>query len=299
MTALNLAVVGECMLEFYQQQKDLFRLGFAGDAYNVAVYFVRCVETDVKVQFVTALGTDSYSQRMLAEWRHQGVGVDYVRFIEKRMPGLYLVETDDVGERDFHYYRQQSAARIMFDGDEGTALLQRLFEFDYVYFSGITLAILEAESRQKWISILADLKKAGIVIYFDTNYRPKLWPTPEEARACMESVLPYVDVALPSFTDMYTLYGDRDIEACVDRYLSAGVKKLVITQGDMGYMLADREHRRYVPVDAVQAIDTTGAGDSFNAAYLAYTIEAEDDLTACQKAAALAREVVQHRGAIL
>lgn len=297
MPSKYLATIGECMLEFYQETGNHFHLGFAGDVYNVAVYFAR--STAVPVDMVTAVGIDPYSNRMVDAWCSEGVQARYLRCLADRMPGLYLVETDEAGERDFYYYRSDSAARYMFNGNEGLALLQHLFDYSHVYFSGITLAILNDEGREQFLEFLPELRKKGIIVCYDTNYRSRLWPSKEMALDYFDRVLPFVDIALPSLSDNYYLYGDADFNACADRYLNAGAKRVIVKEGADGYMIATPEKRAHFAVDPIKPVDTTGAGDSFNGAYLAALIEGDSDELACQKAAALARKVVLHKGAII
>lgn len=295
-----LAVVGECMIELYQQESELFHFGFAGDVYNVAVYFARSIDKSVAaVDMLTAIGVDNYSNRMVDFWCSEGVQSRYLRCIADKMPGLYLVETDEHGERDFHYYRSDAAARYMFNDDPGLALLQNLFHYTHIYFSGITLAILKEEGRERFLDLLPKLKKRGITICYDSNYRMRLWPSRNIALDYFNRVLPFIDIALPSLSDNQCLYGDSDFEACADRYLNAGAKRVIVKEGAEGYMIATPEKRKHFSVDPVTPVDTTGAGDSFSGAYLAAIIQGDSDEIACQKAAQLARQVVLHKGAII
>lgn len=295
----TLAIVGECMLELCHSTQNLFEMKFAGDAYNVAYYFQSESRGKNNIEFISALGTDVYSDAMIKTWSEKGIGVSHVRNIEQRMPGLYFVETDNLGERTFHYYRSQAAARDMFEGEGGDQLLADMSVFTHLYFSGITLAILNPESREKFLAKLSEFKQQGMIIAFDTNYRPKLWDTPAVARACMNAVLPFVDIGLPSLTDMMALYETDDRDVCFEHYFSAGVSKIIASCGEDGYMIATKDACREYPVEVVRAIDTTAAGDSFNGAYLAAIMQGDDDETACKKAAALSAKVVQCRGALV
>ena len=292
-----LAVVGECMIELYQQEGDLFHFGFAGDVYNLAVYFAR--SGAVPVDMVTAVGVDSYSDRMVDRWCTEGVQARYLRCIADKMPGLYLVETDDHGERDFHYYRNDAAARYMFNGDEGLALLNNLFNYTHVYFSGITLAILHDEGRERFIELLPQLRAKDITICYDSNYRARLWPSKEVALSYFDRIMPFIDMALVSLSDNQCLYGEMDFDRCAQHYLNAGVSRVIVKEGSEGYMIVTPQKRAHFSVESIAPVDTTGAGDSFNGAYLAAIMQGDSDEVACEKAAALARQVVMHKGAII
>lgn len=294
----RLASIGECMLELCHHNDDLFSLDYAGDVYNMAVYCAHSSGESAVIDFISAVGTDPYSKNMLAAMEQNQVHTGQVRRIESRMAGLYFVENDEQGERDFHYYRSQSAARHMFDGVDGDRLLESLKSYDVIYFSGITLAILEPESRDKFVTSLAGLHQQGVTIAFDSNYRAKLWDNPDQAKACYQSVLPFVHIALPSLSDEERLYGD-DCDACVARYLHVGAETVIVKQGERGYLIASQEAQCFYEVNKVKPVDTTGAGDSFNGAFLAALMQGDDCEMAAYKAAQLAATVVQKKGAII
>src|SRR3712207_2573497 len=98
----KVAAIGECMVELTVLGADTLRLGFGGDTLNTSVYLARL---GIAVDYVTALGDDSYSARMVAQWREEGIGIDLVLRLPGRLPGLYLIETDASGERRFLYWR--------------------------------------------------------------------------------------------------------------------------------------------------------------------------------------------------
>jgi 2-dehydro-3-deoxygluconokinase len=126
----------------------LFRLGVGGDSFNTAAYLARLAEdgparvSPTRVSYVTALGQDTQSDRMIAAFREQGLDTDLVFRIADAGAGLYLIETDPEGERRFHYWRGQSAARQLMDGERAEALARALADFDLVFLTGISLAIL-------------------------------------------------------------------------------------------------------------------------------------------------------------
>lgn len=176
--AKRIAMIGECMLELTRSSSEQLgsslpmNLSYGGDTLNAAVYLAR---QGVLVDYVTALGDDSLSAWMTDQWRAEGVGCDLVRYASGAVPGLYLIETDDSGERSFHYWRDSSAARRLLD-DAGSAaqLFGQLADHDYICLSGITLAIYSPESRQRLFELLASYRSGGGKVVFDGNYRPRL-----------------------------------------------------------------------------------------------------------------------------
>ncbi|MGO2465143.1 MAG: sugar kinase, partial [Serratia proteamaculans] len=172
MTTQNLAVIGECMIELSQKGADLSR-GFGGDTLNTAVYIARQVaESALQVHYVTALGTDSFSQEMLQSWQQEKVHTRLIQRLENKLPGLYVIETDDTGERTFYYWRNDAAARYWLTGPQAESLCEQLAQFDYLYLSGISVAILDAASRSKLLALLRQCRANGGKVIFDNNYRP-------------------------------------------------------------------------------------------------------------------------------
>ncbi|GEQ98500.1 hypothetical protein JCM17844_21370 [Iodidimonas gelatinilytica] len=130
--------IGECMIEFSRTKDGSFQRSFAGDVYNTAVYLKRLAPAGVTVAFVSAVGEDKISGEMLTFWQGEGISVDHVARLPGKSPGLYVVDTDEQGERNFSYWRSRSAARKLMDAVGGIAI-EDLSEKDIVYFSGITL----------------------------------------------------------------------------------------------------------------------------------------------------------------
>ena len=104
----KVAVIGECMLEVSTMGGEWNRsslpagLSFGGDTLNTAIYLARL---GIDVDYVSAVGDDDMSGWMLEQWRAEGVGCDLVNRIENTVPGLYLIQIDEQGERSFRYWR--------------------------------------------------------------------------------------------------------------------------------------------------------------------------------------------------
>ena len=95
----KIAVIGECMIELSEKGADVKR-GFGGDTLNTSVYIARQVDpAALTVHYVTALGTDSFSQQMLDAWHGENVDTSLTQRMENRLPGLYYIETDSTGAR--------------------------------------------------------------------------------------------------------------------------------------------------------------------------------------------------------
>ena len=204
----RVAAIGECMVELRDLGDGTLSRGFGGDTLNTAVYMARALKDSAAVEYVTALGDDPFSQEMMAAWQQEGLGTSHVVRLPNRRPGLYIIKTDETGERSFFYWRGEAAARDILSDPACRSALDAILDYDLVYLSGITLGILDDDSRTRLLALLDRVKANGGQIAFDGNFRPALWPSFEVARAEMEKLLRRSDIALPSFDDESNLFGD-------------------------------------------------------------------------------------------
>ncbi|MCL9776950.1 2-dehydro-3-deoxygluconokinase [Vibrio methylphosphonaticus] len=300
MKSFNIAVIGECMVEL-QSKEDGLKQSFGGDTLNTALYLSRLTKQhNVKTSYVTALGRDAFSSDMLSAWQSEDIDTSLVQILDDKQPGLYYIETDSTGERSFFYWRNDAAARYLFDQENEQELTQALLEFDAVYLSGITLAILTENGRNVLFRFLADFKAKGGQVFFDNNYRPKLWASQSDARSYYLKMLSLTDIALLTFDDEQELYGDENLEQCIERTVNAGVKELVIKRGGDDCLVIEGEGANYVAPNKVTSIvDTTAAGDSFSAGFLAKRLCGGNAREAAFSGHCVAGTVIQYRGAII
>lgn len=297
----HIGVIGEAMLELSHQTSTSLSLSFAGDTLNFAIYLRRLLQNQAfDIHYVTALGQDDYSDQMLSDWQTEGLKTDLIHRIENKLPGLYLIRTDIYGERTFYFYRSDSAARDLFKVANLTDLSKQLTEMDYLYFSGISLAILDEPSRSYFADVLQKARQKGVKIIFDTNYRPSLWTNSDIARKTMFTFLKYVDIALPTLIDDQLVFGDATPEACAERLFENGATEVVVKCGAEPALVATVDYQQRVPTCYVNKIvDTTAAGDSFNSAYLAARLLGFDPIKASLYGHELAAKVIMQSGAII
>lgn len=298
---IKFAAIGECMIELRHANAHNLDMGMGGDTFNVALYLARYRDAlSLSVDYVTALGDDPYSSMMLESWQQEGIGTQWVQCLKDMLPGLYLIRTDERGERKFYYYRSQSAARKMFYGPKIKAITKKLERYQHLYTSGIPLAVLDTKSRKQLLELLRKAKKNGASISFDTNYRPILWENKATAKKVMTAALKLADRALVTFDDEQKLFGDKTPEQCAKRLHKFGVKEVVIKLGEKGCFISAAGQQQYVPAEKVtNVVDTTAAGDSFNAAYLAGRMTGLNCIDAGRLGHRLAAKVVQFKGAII
>ena len=302
---IRVAMLGECMIELSDLDADDGRLatGVAGDTLNWAIYTKRASGQQaggpvMSVDYLTALGRDQLSDRMIRAMQVEGIGTAHVVRFEDKLPGLYAIELDGAGERSFRYWRSQSAAKSMLE--DGGLSAETLAGFDVLALSAISLAILPDASREALIAICAAAKQSGHVVAFDSNYRPALWTGPDEARRWIDAMWAVTTLALPSRDDEAKLHPSEAPHALFDRLASAGVEEIVLKDGAGGPLLwhgTPLAKDTYPP--ATRVVDTTSAGDSFNAGYVASRLGGFDPHGAAKRAHLLACAVIGEKGAII
>jgi 2-dehydro-3-deoxygluconokinase len=297
----RVASIGECMIELRHRSETDLELAYGGDTLNFAVYLARLTrDRDVSVDYVTALGDDRYSDAMLAMWRAEGIGCELVARLPGRLPGLYTIRTDRRGERTFTYWRSASAARDLLQGAHGLRIAERLAGYDLLYLSGITLSILDPAQRETLVALADQVRAQGGRVVFDSNFRPAGWPDRDEARATFDQMLRRVDIGLPTLDDDQALFDVPDAAACAARLHDFGVAEVAVKLGPLGCYLSSDGRAADVPAEPVgRVVDSTAAGDSFNAGYLAARLAGAGPQAAAVAGNRLAARVVAHPGAVI
>ena len=293
----RIVALGECMVELSPAGEELYRRGFAGDTFNTAWYLRHRLPGGWRVGYATGVGTDALSDQMVGFMEESGIETGAVRRVPDRTVGLYMIELRD-GERSFSYWRSAAAARLL--AADRDWLAGALKGADMVFLSGITLAVVEPGDRETLYGVLRALRAEGTAIAFDSNLRPRLWPDAAGMRAAMTAAGALADIALPSFEDESVHFGDADPEATLTRYRDLGATTVVVKNGSGAILAWDRAEGvcNFTP-QPVKAVDTTAAGDSFNAGFLAARLTGAPLPEAIAAGAALAAAVVQAPGALV
>lgn len=296
--AKTFLALGECMVEMAPADGGLYAMGFAGDTYNTAYYTRRLLGDDWAVRYGTCVGEDATSEAMVGFMAGHGIDTGSIRRVPDRTVGLYMIALKD-GERSFSYWRGQSAAKTL--ADDTAWLDAQCDAADVVMFSGITLAILAPEARRRFCDAMARARAAGKTVAFDTNMRPRLWNGPDDMREGLMMGASVADIVLPSFDEETALYGDASSADTIDRYRTAGARMVTVKNGTdtLTVWTSEGGTQTFQPEPARKVVDTTAAGDSFDAGLLAGLLTGQPLENAVHQAMAVSAQVVQARGALV
>ena len=284
--------IGEAMLEL-SKDGELWRLGYGGDTLNTAIHLARAGHD---VAYLTALGDDAFGRDLRARWHAEGIDDALILTHPARQAGLYAINTDAAGERTFVYWRDTSAARAMFDLPDMTAALQVAEQADLIAFSLISLAILPAEDRAQLLALARRVRARGGRVAFDGNYRPRLWASAQEARTARDAAIACADFGLPTLEDEAALAGAISAEEVAGTWQALGCAETIVKLGAEGCRLPCGQI--IAPEATLEPVDTSGAGDAFNAAYLGARMDGASIEDAARAGHALAGWTIMRPGAI-
>ncbi len=294
----RILAIGECMVEMAPSGPDnTYRIGFAGDTMNTAWYLRRLLPEADQIAYLTAVGIDALSDQMVAFLDSAGIGThDIIRRADLTV-GLYMIQLQD-GERSFSYWRGQSAARTL--ARSSIALTKALAGTDIVYFSGITMAILPPQDRLRLLAAFGQFRAGGGEVVFDPNLRPRLWSDPNGMTDTITSAAQVSTTILPSYEDEATWFGDTTPADTARRYAGCGAGTVVVKNGPDEILIWNAGATSSVSPKAVRNfVDTTAAGDSFNAGFLASRLAGKSPDRAAEDGAKIAARVIQSRGALV
>jgi 2-dehydro-3-deoxygluconokinase len=234
-------------------------LKIGGAESNLAIALSRL---GVSSGWMSLLGEGEPGQLVLDRIRAEGVDVSRVRRLHGRSTGLYLREKVGTEVR-VYYYRRDSAASAMGPGAFDPDYLEGA---RFLHLTGITPA-LSGECRAFTLWAAREARALGTRVSFDVNYRSKLWSA-GDAKAFAEEMMPHVDLLFVGDEEASALWG-RDDERFVRELAGMGPQEVVLKQGKEGSVLLLEGEISERPAFPVEEVDPIGAGDAFDAGYLA------------------------------
>ena len=293
---INVCSIGEAMIEISNIKNSLYNQSFAGDTLNFCNYLDK---KKLNAFFLSAIGKSEINQSLLDFVKSKKISTKYIKKINQFEVGLYLIKNKDNGEKQFFYWRDESAAKQYFNNIDFINLYKELKNFDYIYFSGITLSIIHVSKLNNFIKLLKLLKSKKIKIVFDFNIRPTRW-NKKNLNNFFDSVLKFVDICFISGEDMSywkNKNGIKSYEQIVRKYK---IKHSIFRKNaKFTYVLLDKNKYVFKNKFLKKVVDTSGAGDGFNAAYLSNFIVNNDPVLALKAGSSLGSKIVMKKGAIV
>lgn len=293
---INVCSIGEAMIEISNIKNSFYNQSFAGDTLNFCNYLDK---KKLNAFFLSAIGKSEINQSLLDFVKSKNISTKYIKQINQFEVGLYLIKNKDNGEKQFFYWRDESAAKHYFNNIDFLNLYKELKNFDYIYFSGITLSIIHISKLNNFIKLLKLLKSKKIKIVFDFNIRPSRW-NKKNLNIFLDSVLKFVDICFLSGEDMNYWKNKNNIKS-YEQIVRKYKLKHSIFRKNAKFTYVFLNKTRYVFKNKLlkTVVDTSGAGDGFNAAYLSNFIVNNDPVLALKAGSSLGSKIVMKKGAIV
>jgi 2-dehydro-3-deoxygluconokinase len=266
---LDLVAIGECLVEFAQIGPQLYRQDYSGDVLNALWMASRL---GLRTGLVSSVGDDPFTERLMSVLHEGRIDTSVVERLQGRSNGIYYV-LEDEGSKRLHFQRKASAATQTFKS-RVQDITEYLRSSNYVLFSAIPLAVIEA--RETMLATLREIANDA-TICFDTNVRLALWPDISELRQLVTDIAPAISVLFVSREDDLALFGERSPEDALAYYEGVGYQTIILRRGSESVMARHSGRTIEAPtVRDVTVVDATGAGDAFNAGFIAAQIEGKD-----------------------
>jgi 2-dehydro-3-deoxygluconokinase len=293
---MRIVTFGEGMIEISGHIGASGPITYGGDVLNMTVALARLGH---RPAFMTALGSDAWSEELLDRWTAEGVDCALIARHPSRVPGLYAIRVDGKGERSFTYWRDRSAVRDFFALPQSAALMDQAAAADLLFLSGITLSLFDSDGCRRIAEVADQVRARGGIVAFDGNFRPRGWGSPSEAERAFLDFAAHATIALPTAEDEALMHGRHETpDVIADRWHAQGVAEVIVKLGADGAFVSADGVREPVPTTPVTPVDTSGAGDAFDAGYLAARLADHGPVAAARFGHRLAGETVRHRGAI-
>lgn len=272
---VDIVALGELLIDFTEagssrDGKKLFEQNPGGAPVNLLTV---AAHMGYQTEFIGKVGTDMHGNFLKRVLEEEGIGTKYLIQDEKYFTTLAFVEIAENGERQFSFSRKPGADTQLCAEELDRKLLGncKIFHFG-------SLSLTDEPARTATTEAVEIAKKAGAIVSYDPNYRESLWTDKKKAVETMKSVIPYAEMMKVSDEELVLLTGVEDYSQAAAQLLDMGPKLIAVTLGSEGVLLATRQRQEKVTGFKVQAVDTTGAGDSFWGGFLSEYLKQEKDL---------------------
>lgn len=278
-------VCGEILYDLFTEDRSESSLGFearpGGSPFNVAVGLARLGHP---VTFAGAVSTDLLGERLVRTLQQENVGTGLL--VRKPKPTtLSFVGLDQNGNADYAFYGENAADRD-FRSEDIRVIPDGVKAIHIGSFSAVVEPIATT------IAALVRAERNRRLISYDANVRLNVLSDAARWREKIESLAPHVHILKMSADDLGHAYPGQSAARCVERFIAAGTRLVIVTSAGAGaFAWTDREHV-HVPAPAIEVVDTVGAGDSFQAGFLAAF--ADRDFLSRERISTIDSETLRH-----
>ena len=268
----SVTALGEVLIDFTDHGVSangmkLFERNPGGAPANVLVALQKLGH---QTAFVGKVGTDMHGEFLRATLEENDIDCQGLISDPDFFTTLAFVALDEHGDRSFSFARKPGADTQL-RADE---LPRDVIANSRVFHVG-SLSLTNEPARTATIEALKLAKEAGCVMSYDPNYRDSLWTSAEAASEQMRSIVPFMDLIKISAEECPLLTGHTEPAEAAQSLLEQGASVVVVTLDADGAFVATKDGSGIVKSFRVDAVDTTGAGDSFWGGFLCAFCESE------------------------
>jgi 2-dehydro-3-deoxygluconokinase len=261
---LDLITLGEGLVELSSPQSlayvDVLDKYYGGDTLTTAIAASR---SGAKVGFVSKVANDVFRDFLVGGWAAEGLDIRCITSIDGHN-GVYFVAGHDTGRKEFAYYRKKTAAALLSERDIDEEYIK---SSKVVYATGVTQS-LSLSAKEAVCKMFKIAKENGLVVAFDPNYDELIW-SKEEALDAFSEIEDFIDIIFLNMRTDSVLWDIDSPNKLIDYFLDKGIKTVVVkSKADNGYYVATASDSVFTPFFSDIKKDSTGAGDSFNGAFL-------------------------------
>ena len=272
MKTIDVTALGELLIDFTEngvsgQGNPVFEANPGGAPCNVLSMLSRCGR---KTAFIGKVGDDMFGRQLKAALEEVGIMTDGLLSDPEVHTTLALVHKLPNGDRDFSFYRKPGAD-IMLSADE---LDKRLLEEAKIFHFG-SLSLTDEPARTATMQAVETAKRAGAVISFDPNLREPLWGTLDQAKEQIAWGMGVTDIMKISDNEILWFTGEKTFEDAAARLLREypNIRLLLVSLGPDGSMAFTNGMCVRTPAFRLEeTVETTGAGDTFQAVSLEFVL---------------------------
>jgi fructokinase len=259
--------MGELLIDFVSNTANVSLAGSPGFTRapggapgNVAVALQRL---GLSAGFVGKVGADPFGDFLRQTLDDTGVDTSSLFVDRQTRTTIVFVAVRDDGLKDLCFFRNPGAD-MMLNPDEITPAI---FEGARCFHYG-SISFIDEPSASAQRKALDIARQRGLMITYDPNYRPTLWPDEATARRVIQDSFKYCHLAKIAEEEWSVATGHDDLEGGIRAVLDRGVELLIVSRGEKGALATNGSYRIELPALPVNVVETTGAGDGFMGAMI-------------------------------